>query len=413
MRSIKKLKPLAAIVGAGRTKFGELWYKNPEELLTEAGLKAMESVEYGLKRKDIQACYFGSFLYQVTNKLALIPGYMSRELGMNIPMSNTEAACGSGGSALYNACLGIRSGEYDVALVGGFEKMTDRAGKIIDDLMFAGDPHEFDAGYTFAGLYASMMARYIHDYGDDHGSGDRCREALALVACKNHHHAVGNEYAQFRREFTVADVLNSPLVADPIRMLHCSPVSDGAVALVVVSPDVAKEYTDTPIYVVGSQQATDDVSICSRESLTGIKATRLAVEKVLKETGMTMRDIHVAEVHDCFTIEEIFFLEDSGFCKKGEGWKTVYDSYESFKGSKHIPYVNGDKELVVNAGGGLKADGHPVGATGVRQVYECFKQLRNEAGGNQVDRELNVALCHNIGGTGGIATVHILVRELQ
>ncbi len=413
MRSIKKLKPLAAIVGAGRTKFGELWYKNPEELLTEAGLKAMESVEYGLKRKDIQACYFGSFLYQVTNKLALIPGYMSRELGMNIPMSNTEAACGSGGSALYNACLGIRSGEYDVALVGGFEKMTDRAGKIIDDLMFAGDPHEFDAGYTFAGLYASMMARYIHDYGDDHGSGDRCREALALVACKNHHHAVGNEYAQFRREFTVADVLNSPLVADPIRMLHCSPVSDGAVALVVVSPDVAKEYTDTPIYVVGSQQATDDVSICSRESLTGIKATRLAVEKVLKETGMTMRDIHVAEVHDCFTIEEIFFLEDSGFCKKGEGWKTVYDSYESFKGSKHIPYVNGDKELVVNAGGGLKADGHPVGATGVRQVYECFKQLRNEAGGNQVDKELNVALCHNIGGTGGIATVHILVRELQ
>jgi len=408
MKTGKKLKPLAAIVGAGRTKFGELWYKNPEELLTEAGIMAMESVDYGLRRKDIQACYFGSFLYQVTNKLALIPGYMARELGMNIPMSNTEAACGSGGSALYNACLGIRSGEYNVALVGGFEKMTDRAGKIIDDLMFAGDPHEFDAGYTFAGLYASMMARYIHDYG----SGNRCREALALVACKNHHHAVGNEYAQFRREFTVEDVLNSPLVADPIRMLHCSPVSDGAVALVVVSPEVAKEYTDTPIYIVGSQQATDDVSICSRESLTGIKATRLAMEKVLKETGMTMSDIQVAEVHDCFTIEEIFFLEDSGFCEKGEGWRVVYDSYESFKGSKHIPYLNGNSELVVNAGGGLKADGHPVGATGVRQVYECFKQLRGEAGGNQVDNALNVALCHNIGGTGGIATVHILMRDL-
>ncbi len=411
MKSIKKLKPLAAVVGAGRTKFGELWYKNPEELLTEAGLKAVESVEHGLMRKDIQTCYFGSFLYQVTNKLALIPGYMARELGMNIPMSNTEAACGSGGSALYNACLGIRSGVYDVALVGGFEKMTDRSGKIIDDLMFAGDPHEFDAGYTFAGLYASMMTRYIHDYGD--GSDGRCREALALVACKNHHHAVGNEYAQFRREFSVDDVFNSPLVADPVRMLHCSPVSDGAVALVVVSPEVAKKYTDTPIYIVGSQQATDDVSISSRESLTGIKATRLAMEKVLKETSMTMGDIQVAEVHDCFTIEEIFFLEDSGFCKKGEGWKIVYDSYNSFKGSKHIPYVNGDREMVVNAGGGLKADGHPVGATGVRQVYECFKQLRGEAGGNQVDNTLNVALCHNIGGTGGIATVHILMRELQ
>ena len=411
MERIKNLKPLAAIVGAGRTKFGELWYNNPEALLTEAGLKAVGSVEHGLKRNDIQACYFGSFLYQVTNKLALLPGYMARELGMNIPMSNTEAACGSGGSALYNACLGIRSGEYDVALVGGFEKMTDRSDKIIDDLMFAGDPHEFDAGYTFAGLYATIMSRYIHDYGD--GISGRCSEALALVASKNHHHAIGNKYAQFRREFTVDDVLNSVLVADPIRMLHCSPVSDGAVALVVVSPEVARQYTDTPIYIVGSQQATDDVSICSRESLTGIKATRLAMDKVLQETNMTMSDIHVAEVHDCFTIEETLFLEDSGFCKRGEAWKIIYDSCESFKGLKHIPYVNGDKELVVNAGGGLKADGHPVGATGIRQVYECFKQLRGEAGGNQVDNMPNVALCHNIGGTGGIATVHILMRELQ
>jgi acetyl-CoA C-acetyltransferase len=406
MKRIKELKPLAAIVGAGRTKFGELWYNNPEKLLTEAGIRAVGSVEHGLRRKEIQACYFGSFLYQVTNKLALIQGYMARELGMNIPMSTTEAACGSGGSALYNACLGIRSGEYDIALVGGFEKMTDRTYKIIDDLMFAGDPHEFDAGYTFAGLYASMMARYIHDYGD--GSSGRCREALALIACKNHHHAVGNEYAQFRREFSVDDVFNSALVADPIRMLHCSPVSDGAVALVVASPAVAKKYTDTPIYIVGSQQATDDVSISSRASLTGIKATRLAMEKVLQETGMTMGDIPLAEVHDCFTIEENLFLEDSGFCKRGEGWKVVYDSCKSFEGSKHVPYVNGGREMVVNAGGGLKADGHPVGATGVRQVYECFKQLRGEAGGNQVDKAVDVALCHNIGGTGGIATVHIL-----
>lgn len=406
MKRIKELKPLAAVVGAGRTTFGELWYNNPEKLLTEAGIRAVGSVEHGLRRKEIQACYFGSFLYQVTNKLALIQGYMARELGMNIPMSTTEAACGSGGSALYNACLGIRSGEYDVALVGGFEKMTDRTYKIIDDLMFAADPHEFDAGYTFAGLYASMMARYIHDYGD--GSSGRCREALALIACKNHHHAMGNEYAQFRREFSVDDVFNSALVADPIRMLHCSPVSDGAVALVVTSPAVAKKYTDTPVYIVGSQQATDDVSICSRASLTGIKATRLAMEKVLQETGMTMDDIPLAEVHDCFTIEENLFLEDSGFCKRGEGWKVVYESCESFEGSKHVPYVNGGREMVVNAGGGLKADGHPVGATGVRQVYECFKQLRGEAGGNQVDKAVDVALCHNIGGTGGIATVHIL-----
>lgn len=403
-----KIEPCAAIVGAGRTRFGELWYQNPERLVTEAGIRALESVDHGLRRRDIQACYFGSFLYQVTNKFGLVPGYMARELGVNIPMSITEAACGSGGSALYNACLGIKSKEYDVVLVGGFEKMTDRSGKIIDDLMFAADPHEFNAGYTFTGLYASMMARYLYDYGNE----DKCREALSLIACKNHHHAMGNKYAQFKREYTVEDVNNSPLIADPIRLLHCSPISDGAAVLLVTHPDVAKNYTDTPIYIVGCQQATDDVSLYGRTSLTGIESTRLAVKKIFEETGLTMNEVQIAEAHDCFTIEEVFFLEDSGFYGKGEGCRGVYDSYYSFKGSKHIPYVNEKNELVVNPGGGLKADGHPIGATGVRQAYECFMQLRGEAGENQVDNEVNVALCHNIGGTGGIATVHVLMRDI-
>ena len=182
------VRPIAAVVGAGRTKFGELWYKNPEKLLFEAGLRCMESMDNGLGRRDIQACFFGSFLYQATNKLGLIPGYMSRELGLNIPISMTEAACASGGSALYNACVGIKSKLYDTVLVGGFEKMTDRSDKISDDLMFAADPHEFDAGFTFPGLYATMMARYVHEYGNDK---ERCNEALAMVSCKNHHHAMG------------------------------------------------------------------------------------------------------------------------------------------------------------------------------------------------------------------------------
>ncbi len=403
-------KPCAAIVGAGRTKFGELWYENPERLLITAGVGAAESVDYGLHRSSIQACYFGSFLYQVTNKLGLVPGYMSRELGVNIPMSNTEAACGSGGSALYNACIGIRSGVYDVVLVGGFEKMTDRSGKIIDDLMFAAAPHEFNAGYTFPGLYAVMMARYIHDYS----LGDaRCLEAMAQVACKNHHHAVNNEYAQFRKEITVEDVYRSALISDPVRLFHCSPISDGAVALILTKPELARKYTDAPVYIIAAQQATDDVALYDRESITGIKATTLAAGKALKEADLTINDVELAEVHDCFTIEEVLFLEDVGFYRKGEGWRGVYESYESFKGSKHIPYTKEGREVVVNPGGGLKADGHPVGATGVRQAYECFKQLRREAGKHQVDREVNVALCHNIGGTGGIANVHILVRDLH
>lgn len=399
-------------MGAGRTKFGEHWYESPERLMMIAGEATLGSVDRGLRRSDIQACYFGSFLYQVTNKLALIPGYMARELGVNVPMLTTEAACGSGSSALFSACLGIMSGRYDVVLVGGFEKMSDRFSKIVDNLMFAGDAHEFDAGFTFSGLYAAMMVKYMHDYG---GKDGRCLEAMAQVACKNHHHAMGNEYAQFRREITVNDVTKSTLIADPVRLLHCSPISDGAVALIVTSPEVAKRYTDTPIYIVAGQQATDDVSLFSRESLTSIRATKIAVSKALEQSGLSMKDIQIAEVHDCFTIEEILFLEDAGFYKKGEAWKGVYKSYESFNASKHIPYVGENGELIVNPGGGLKADGHPVGATGVRQIYESFVQLRGEAGGNQVssDKPLNIALCHNIGGTGGIATVHVLARELN
>jgi len=415
MKSIggRKAKPYAAIIGAGRTTFREQWYKDPEKLLMEAGIGAVESIDSGLRRRDIQACFFGSFLYQATNKLGLVPGYMARELGINIPMNTTEAACASGGSAFYNACIAIKSGIYDVVLVGGFEKMTDGSSKIIDELMFAADSHEFDAGFTFSGLYATMMARYIHDYGrGEH----RCLEALAQIASKNHHHAVNNEYAQFRREITVQDVLKSPLIADPIRLLHCSPISDGAAAVILADPEVARKYTDSPIYVVAGQQATDDVSLCTRESLTGIKATRLAVDKALAGIGLSIQDFRIAEVHDCFTIEEAMFLEDSGFYERGKAWEGIYESYESFKNSKHIPYTtNGGEELIVNPGGGLKADGHPVGATGVRQIYECFKQLRMEAGKNQVevDGDLNLALCHNIGGTGGIATVHVLARDIS
>ncbi|MGQ9718592.1 MAG: thiolase C-terminal domain-containing protein [Nitrososphaerales archaeon] len=404
-----KAKPQVAIIGAGRTKFGEQWYKDPEKLLMEAGISAIESVDYGLRRRDLQACYFGSFLYQATNKLALVPGYMARELGINIPMNTTEAACASGGSAFYNACIAIKSGMYDVVLVGGFEKMTDHFSKITNDLMLAADPHEFDVGFTFPGLYATMMTRYIHDYGQ----GDqRCVEALAWITCKNHHHAVNNEYAQFRRELKIEDVLRSPLVADPIRLLHCSPISDGAAAVILTKPELAKGYTDAPIYVIGSQQATDDVSLCTRESLTGIKATRLAMSKALIEADLSIENLQIAEVHDCFTIEEAMFLEDSGFYEKGKAWKGIYESYES--GSKHIPYIKDDGELIVNSGGGLKADGHPVGATGVRQIYESFKQLRKEADKHQVevDGDLNLALCHNIGGSGGIATVHILARDI-
>jgi acetyl-CoA C-acetyltransferase len=407
MSNKNRSKPIAAIVGAGRTRFGELWYDDPEKLLFEAGLECMKSVDKGINRNELQACYFGSFLYQSTNKLGLMPGHMSKELGINVPMSMTEAACASGSSALYDACLGIRSGRYEVVLVGGFEKMTDRADKIMDDLMLAGDTKEASIGYTFPGLYGTMMTRYIHEYGE---GKEECLDAMAMVSCKNHQHAMMNKYAQFHRMFTVDDVKNSPIIASPIRLLHCSPVSDGAAALILTSPENTQRYTDTPIYITGSQQATDTISLYSRETLTSVKTTKLAVRKAIKEAKIRLEDIQIAEIHDCFTVEEIMFLEDSGFYEAGEGWKGVAESYESGKGSKHVPYQSGGKELIVNTGGGLKADGHPVGATGIRQVHEAWTQLRGEAGEHQVGCSPETALCHNIGGTGAICTTHILRR---
>lgn len=402
-------KPIAAIVGAGRTKFGELWYDNPEKLLFDAGLRCMQSVDKGINRNQLEAAYFGSFLYQSTNKLGLMPGHMAKELGLNIPISMTEAACASGGSALYNACIGIRSGINDVVLVGGFEKMTDRANMISDDLMFAADPSEANVGFTFPGLYATMMARYIHDYGE---GKDECNDAMAIVAVKNHHHAMPNKYAQFKREFSIDAIRNSTIVAHPIRLLHCSPVTDGAAALILTSPERAKEFTDTPIWITSSQQATDAISLYTRDSLTSVKTTKLAVGAAMKEAKVSYKDIQLAEVHDCFTVEEVMFLEDSGFYETGKAWKGIVESYESGKDGKHMPYLSEGKELIVNPGGGLKADGHPVGATGIRQVHEAWAQLRGEAGGQQIDDDIDTALCHNIGGTGAICTAHILRRDL-
>jgi acetyl-CoA C-acetyltransferase len=277
--------------------------------------------------------------------------------------------------------------------------------------MFALHRDQFNVGFVFSSVFSMMMSKYFHDYAR---ADRRCLEALAQIACKNHHHAINNDYAHLREEITVQDVLESPSLGNPLKRLHCSPISDGAAAVILVGPRLAKKLTDTPIYVVGSQQATCDDPLESRKSTTGMEATRLTISKALKDVKLCIEDIQIAEIHDCFTIEEAMFLEDSGFYGTGKAWQGIYESYESFKGSKHIPYVKDGGMLVVNPSGGLKADGHPIGATGLRQVYECFKQLRQEANKNQVDvdGDLNLAVCHDIGGTGGLATTHILARSI-
>ena len=220
-------------------------------------------------------------------------------------------------------------------------------------------------------------------------------EMMAAVSVKNHSNGAKNKYAQFQREISIEDVLKSKMVADPLKILDCSPITDGAACVVLASLDVAESYVKNPVEIVASAQASDTIALHSREKITEIKATKIASEKAYKQVGLTPKDIDIAEVHDCFTIAEIMAIEDLGFFKKGEGGKA------SLEGKTRI-----GGEIAVNTSGGLKAAGHPVGATGIKQAVEITWQLRGNAGERQV-KDANVGLSHNVGGSGATAVVHI------
>ena len=389
----------AAIVGAGRTRFGEYWDESAEKLIVEAGLNALTSVEKGISRKDIQAFYVGSLLLGRTSNMSTVGAYLSRELSMDVPVISFTTSS----AALFNA---VRS-EFDVVVVGGIEKMTDAFVNIQELLTSTIDHFEGDAGFNLNAIHATMMNRYLHDYGAK-------REAFAKVAIKNHHHAANNPFAQFRNKVTLERVLGSPLVADPLRAMEIAPSSDGAAAVVITKPELAKKFTDNPIFIVGSGQATDHISLYSRQGLTEMRSTRTAAERAFKGLDIGPADVQIAEAHDATTVEEVLFLEDARFVGKGEAWKIVDSSIDSVQDSKNLPYQLGKgQELIVNCGGGLKADGNPIGATGVRQIYELFTQLRGEAKERQVslDKELTTGLAYDSEGSGSVSTVHIMRRE--
>lgn len=402
-------KPIAAIVGVGRTDFGEFYERGYMGLALEAGTKAIECA--GIEKNEIDGIFIGSFLPEITENQGLISSYFAEELGTNKPIIRNEAACASGGLAVYNACMGIRSGMFDTVLVGGVEKLTNK--DATSSLNIAMSNEERQYGFTFPALYASMALRHMHDYGTK-------REHLAMIAVGNHKHAKDNKHAHFRNQITVETVMNSQPIAYPLTLFDSSPVSDGAAALVLVKPEFAKKF-ENPIYITGSAYVTDSVGLYAREGtaskesenpfagFTSIKATKLASEKALEQSGKTLRDIEIVEVHDCFTIEQILALEDMGFCKKGNGGNVVEDSFDNK--SSHIVYKTDYGEKIFNCGGGLKADGHPVSATGVRQFVECYEQLSGISG-HPVYKNLgkmpDYALTHNIGGTGAAATVHVL-----
>ena len=378
-----------AIIGAGMTKFGEHWEKGFRELVVEAGIKAVEDAK--ISGENITAGYVGTM---ASGKLigqehigALIADYM----GLNpIPITRVEGACASGSLALRQGVMAVASGMHDIVVVGGVEKMTDMAtGDVSDALGGAGDQEwELFLGATFPGLYALMAKRHMHEFGTT-------EEMMASVAVKNHKHGSKNPYAQFQKEISMDDVLNSKMVADPLKVFDCSPITDGAAAVILAPLEIAESYTKKPVEVAASGQASDTIALDNREKLSEISATRFAAEKAYARAGITAKDIDVAEVHDCFTIAEIMAIEDLGFFKKGDGGKASLEGRTSFGG-----------DVVVNTSGGLKSAGHPVGATGIKQAVEIAWQLRGDAGERQV-KDAEIGLSHNVGGSGATAVVHV------
>jgi len=397
--------PCPAIIGVGRTKFGEHYEKAPEKLMEEAGLKALDSAE--VERKDLDACYFSDYFLQLTNKIGIEEGFLSELLELHVPMEKTR----SFSSALLNACHAVQSGKYDVVLLGGVEKMTDRWDKIRDDLMLLEDPWSYYAGCTPEANHELMLREYIKKYEISGDNLETFNVALAQISVKNHRHAVKNEYAQFQREVSLDKVLKERLKArKPLGLYDFAPVSDGATALILASPEVAKTHTDTLISVVGSSSATDYITFPSREDRTGFIASTIAMKNALEMAEIETSDVQIAELYDQSTLMEMLSLEDLGFSKRGRAWLDVYSSCKDYEGFYE---VNG-KELFVNTNGGLKADGNPLGATGGAQLFEIVKQLRGEAGNRQVDtdEELRFGCVLELEGFGTKAYVHILGRDL-
>ncbi len=417
----KKLARGVALVGAGMSKFGAFKGKSSRDLFVEAFTEMLGSVDKGIDPRKIEAFFMGNFSSDLFENQGHLAPILANWVGLSpIPAVRIEDACASAGVALRQGILAVASGLYDVVLVAGVEKMTDLpTERVTDTLATAADEqYEIPAGFTFPGFYAAMATAYMNAYG-------ATPETFMKVGMKNHEHGSLNEKAQFGQKISALmearkasaakkglpipewademafmhDDRANPIVAWPMRLYDCSPVSDGAACVLLVSEDLANKYSKKPVYIAGTGQASDG-ALHSRTTLTSIPSAKLASQQAYKMAGIKPKDIDFAEVHDCFTIAEIIATEDLGFFKPGEGGKMAEEGQTSRNGRKPI-----------NLSGGLKSKGHPVGASGVGQVVEVWKQLRGEAGPRQLKGELKYGLTHNVGGTGQTTVVHIFERR--
>lgn len=387
--------------------------KTGRELLVEAALEAAGSVDNGFELGDVEALFVGNFSSDIFEHQAHTAALMADWLGI-CPSAATriEDACASSGVAVNMGVLAIASGAYDVVMVGGVEKMRTLSTEEVTDAlaMAADDIYEVSAGFTFPGLYAAMATAHFARYGSSW-------EQLAAVAIKNHHNGALNPKAHFQSEIMETarrfgerrgmsfrdemEFLRSPLnpvIAYPLRLFDCCPISDGAAVVVLAAAEVAERFTDTPVYIRGLGQASDAMSLHDRADLTTLRATRAAAAQAYEMAGISADDVDLADVHDCFTIAEIMATEDLGFFPKGEGGRAAEEGRTALDGDKPV-----------NPDGGLKAKGHPVGATGAAMAYEIFLQLRGEAGRHKVEGA-EVGLAHNVGASGATVVVQIYGR---
>lgn len=380
------------VLGVSTTEFGELWGKSPRSLARRAVNGALEDAS--LTSKDIDALYVGNMLAGILGNQTNLGPLFAEELGISVPAFRIEGACASGGLALNSGVNSILAGQYKRVLILGVEKMTDSSqDEVTTGLMAAGSDDERMAGATFPGIYALMAQAYMQEFGIS-------EEELASVSVKNHYHGSLNDKAQFRKPITVEDVMNSGKIADPLKLLDCSPISDGASAVIISSNNNKRK----PVYITASEIATDTLALHDRKSFTSLSSVVRASRAAYKKAGINSSDIDVSEIHDCFSIAEAIAVEDLGFSKKGEGAKDIEAGKMTI--GKSLPAGRQGK-IVTNPSGGLKACGHPVGATGIKQIVEITQQLRGEAGLRQV-KNAKIGLTHNVGGSGAIAVIHIL-----
>ena len=421
MKKNRKLGRGVAVVGAGMSKFGMYKDKDSKDLFAEAFNGMIASVDKGIDPNEIDALYLGNFSNDFFMHQSHWGPIISDLIGLTPkPATRTEGACASSALAFREGVFAIASGFYDMVLVGGVEEMSKRTTEeVAEGLALATVPYEGRVGFTFPGVFGAVATAYFAKYGAN-------REHLMNVTIKSHNNAPLNPKAQF--PLTIRDIMNAkiksaekkqqavpqwedekqflrdpkanPAVAWPMHLFDCCPISDGASCMLLVGEDLAKNFTDDPIYVAGIGQGSGRGFHASPD-LTYFEATRYAAQEAYGMSGLGPEDVQFSEVHDCFSIAELVHIEDLGFFKPGEGYKAVADGATRLDGPKPI-----------NTSGGLKCKGHPVGATGISQLYEVWTQLKGKAGKRQVPiKDLRIGGAHNLGGTGGTCTFTILERR--